>query len=115
MSAVAALHHDVGKRIARTARNVRDVPRTPAILAMLVKDLYAIDGSHRASSVFEARIAGLEGADIEGIRSRLARIDAIEPSVRAHDAAAVDEAIALALEVSATISAWLAREAGART
>ena len=103
MSAVGALHHDVGKRIARTARNVRDVPRTPAILAMLVKDLYAIDGSHRASSVFEARIAGLE------------RIDAIEPSVRAHDAAAVDEAIALALEVSATISAWLAREAGART
>jgi hypothetical protein len=114
MSAIATLYHDVGKRIARTARNVRDMQRTPAILAMLVKDLYAIDGAHRASSVFEARISEIADADVEPIRTTLARIDALETRVRTNDAAAVDEAIALALEVEAAIATWLVRAAGAR-
>lgn len=97
------LHHDVGKRIARTARNVRVFPVPPAILALLVKDLYAIDGSARASAVFEARAH--DAIDEALCRDALRAIDAIEHDVRAGDEHAVREAIRLALVVADHISA----------
>ena len=107
--ALSDMQHDVGKRIARTARNVRTYPVPPSILALLVKDLYAIDGHARASAVFEARAEQLP-IDVAAPRAALRVIDALEPRVRAGDDAAVREAIGLALEVSDFFTA-LVREA----
>lgn len=109
--AVADLHHDVGKRIARTARNVREAPLPLPILALLLKDLYAIDGSTRASEVFRARRAPLAKLDLADVADALARIDALEAEVRANEADAVREALALAVLVSDRIAALLVREA----
>ena len=48
----ARLVHDVGKYIARTARNVRGQAWTPELVAMLCRDLFELTGG-RASAVFE--------------------------------------------------------------
>jgi hypothetical protein len=109
--AVADLHHDVGKRIARTARNVQEAPLPLPILALLLKDLYAIDGTTRASEVFRARRVPLAKLDLADVADALERIDALEAAVRRNDADAVHEALSLAVFVSDRISALLAREA----
>lgn len=111
---VALLHHDLGKRIARTARNVRGVTGTVrgSILAMLVKDLYAIDGARRASEVFEDRARELPqlATALDPARAALTRIDALEHAVRAGEAPAIDEAVGLALEIEAFTTDLLVRE-----
>lgn len=105
MSALADLVHDVGKHIARAARNMREA--SPALIAMLVKDLYAIDGTRRASEVFAALRARIEGDDprFDEIAAKLAEIDELESAVRAGEGSAVMRASALALDVEALVRA----------
>ncbi len=87
-----ALHHDVGKYIARIAKNVSpdETPLAPPLLAMLVKDLYETYRGQPAS----ARFATLHAALPEPLRASpilanalasLRTIDAYEPDVRAGD------------------------------
>jgi len=105
VSRYATLAHDVGKYLARTARNLPagDVP--DVLLRMLVKDLYSLDGERRASAVFATLRGDLEGLD-ECAR-KLERIDALEDDVRAGRPEALREAAQLALEVEATLRGLL--------
>lgn len=110
----AALAHDVGKYVARVARNVKgDAPIPSALLPMLVRDLYELPGKVRASVRFEELAAPLGGARIDRARACLATIDALEARVRAADLDACREACALAREVESELRA-LASEARER-
>ncbi len=78
----ARLAHDVGKYVARIARNVPPEGPFPAALApLLAKDLYALPGGERASEAF-ARLAPDEPR-MAPVRAALAEIDALEAAVRA--------------------------------
>ena len=106
--AIRRLAHDVGKYVARAARNIDDTPPAPPILEMLLEDLYALDGRHAASRVFETAAATLTPAlaalpDITACRERLRRIDHLEGDVRAGRADAVAEAARLAVSVDDTL------------
>ena len=115
---VRALMHDVGRQIARTARNVRDVgdgPLPTALLRMLIADLYALSGSagtERASARLSRLAQGLDDPRIERhlevARAALSTLDAIEAEVRANDPAAVARAIELARSVELALRALLA-------
>jgi hypothetical protein len=112
---LARLSHDVGKYIARAARNVAPAaPIVPALVDLLLKDLYAIDGKSRASALFREKSAPLESdaAALAPIAALLDEIDALEPQIRAREEAAVRRGVELALEVSDALDA-LAR--GARS
>jgi hypothetical protein len=99
----ARLVHDVGKYVARTARNVAPGSWTPELRAMMCRDLFD-EPRGRASAVFEALATAIEehlGSRIEIARARglLADIDHSEALVRAGDVAALDRAAKLALGV----------------
>ncbi|MSP62693.1 MAG: hypothetical protein EXR72_20660 [Myxococcales bacterium] len=107
----ARLAHDVGKYIARTARNLPPgAPLDEELSAMLARDLYDLDGM-RASERF-ARLAAplLRDARLDEARALLAEVDGLEPALRARDPAAVARAAAIALTVERLLRA-LAREA----
>jgi hypothetical protein len=96
----AILAHDVGKYVARIARNVRDgEPMPPALMPMLARDLYELPGGKRASQRFEELASSIDDERITRARSLLARIDSLEQPVRAKDEAACRAACALAREV----------------
>jgi hypothetical protein len=99
------LAHDVGKYVARTARNLPPAGPIPAMLFdMLVRDLYALDGARRASEVLAAMRQGLgPNESIDRAAGALARIDALEPRVRAGDDDAARAAAALAIDVSTAL------------
>lgn len=110
----ALLSHDVGKYVARIARNVpagADVPK--ALAPLLVKDLYETHTGRRASARFAELAGGLGAAhpSVEVVRTSLARIDALEASVRAHEPAALREAAALARGVGDLLAALAAEGA----
>lgn len=115
---VRALMHDVGKQVARTARNVSDVGEGPlpdALLRMLIADLYALPGSagsERASARLERIARGLDdprfARHLDAARAALVTLDAIEAEVRANDPAAVAHAIELARSVEVALRALLA-------
>ena len=95
------LAHDVGKYVARTARNLPpegDVPRV--LIDMLCRDLYALTDTQRASERFEELAEGLE---LPGCRERFAEIDALETRVRSGELVAVRRAARLALEIEAEL------------
>jgi len=99
---MAKLVHDVGKYVARTARNLPPEP-TPEMVAMLVRDLYELRPGQRAS----ARLAELadfpDAPPLDDVRALFAEIDALEPALRRGEAAAVRRAAALACEVEARL------------
>lgn len=104
---VRALAHDVGKYVARTARNLPlegDVPRV--LIDMLCRDLYALTDTQRASERFEELAGGVD-ADLSACRSRFAEIDALESEVRAGAKEAVRRAAQLAMEIEATLREML--------
>jgi len=106
----ARLVHDVGKYIARTARNVRGQQWTPELVSMLCRDLFEMDDG-RASRAFEDRakpIEALIGAqpDLEWVRELLARIDSLESQVRQGEPDALECAGRLALAVEASLRAF---------
>jgi hypothetical protein len=113
----ATLAHDVGKYVARTARNLPEpvtAPLGPELVAMLVRDLYALGEGERASARFdrlveEAGRCGLpdrpDDVRLGEVRRLLAEVDALEPAVRAGEVEAVARAAALACEVEQRLHA----------
>ncbi|MGE0786026.1 MAG: hypothetical protein AB7S26_10085 [Sandaracinaceae bacterium] len=100
----AALAHDIGKYVCRIARNVPDGGPFPAALApLLAKDLYELPGGGRPSAAFDARAPS---GDLPEVRGAFARIDAIEPDVRAGDPTACLEACALARAIDDALRAY---------
>ena len=93
----ARLYHDVGKYVARTARNLPDGALDRELVDMVVRDLYELKPGRRASAVF-AELAAPDPR-LDPIRIYLDAIDRLEVKVRAGDEAAVRGAAALALEV----------------
>jgi hypothetical protein len=96
-AARARLYHDVGKYVARTARNLPDGPLDRELIDMVVRDLYELKPGRRASEIF-AELAAPDGR-LDPVRSYFEAIDRLEPRVRDGDEASVRGAAALALEV----------------
>jgi hypothetical protein len=106
----SALAHDVGKYVARIAKNVAPAgPVPPALVPLLIKDLYELAGV-RASSRLEQLAAHATDERIERARAHLMSIDALEPRVRAGEQSACVDACAHAREVEALLRD-LARDA----
>ena len=104
------LAHDVGKYVARVAKNVAPGgPMPAALVPLLVKDLYELAGG-RASARFEELARGAIDPRIEQVRAHLASIDSLEARVRAGEPAACVEACDHARRIEAALSE-LAREA----
>lgn len=100
------LRHDLGKYIARTARNVdAATPLDAELLAMLCDDLYATYEGTRASRVFEQHESEVAAATRALVRELLRELDAIEPDVRNGQAHAVRRAIAIACRVAEALAA----------
>jgi len=112
-----ALLHDVAKYITRTARNVTagEAP-TETLAAMLLKDVYALDGTRPASAVFRERAAPLravvEDVRLEHTAALLERMDARETDARAGHESALRELVSLSLEVASTLRAVAADARG---
>ena len=102
------LRHDVGKYIARTARNLEQREVSGPLLGLLIEDLFAIDGEHKASARFETLAAPLfaMGGDpqLEQCRELLRYIDENEENIRRGESAAVRNAAAAALEIERLLS-----------
>jgi len=103
------LAHDVGKYVSRTARNLPEGQVPEVLIGMLIRDLYAIDGSRSASAAFE-ELAGpleqLEGdARIGECRKMLVEIDGLEHEVRVGEDGALRRAAELALEIDGRLRA----------
>lgn len=111
----ARLAHDVGKYVARAARNLPDGDVPEVLVEMLAADLYALDGSRRASEVFAHRSAELRrlrpDARLDEAEALLSEADRLEPAVRAGEIEAVRRAAECALGVADRLRA-LARELG---
>jgi len=101
----ARLLHDVGKYVARTARNLPAGTAPPALVAMLARDLYALRDGKRASVVLDELAVGLAGPSLERARARLAEADALEQPLRAGDPIAVARGANIACEVEALLRA----------
>jgi hypothetical protein len=103
----ARLVHDVGKYVARTARNVSGQAWAPDLVAMLCRDLYELPRG-RASAVFAKLTACFEGAQpaLDSVRSLLAEIDGLEAGVRRGEPESLDAAARAALAVEATLRAF---------
>ena len=106
-----ALNHDVGKYIARIAKNVsRDATTlAPTLLAMLIKDLYETHRGLPASVRFTTLRASLPepvraSRIVQDVATRLAVIDALQASVRAGDINAAHEAMRQSLCIERHLS-----------
>lgn len=104
---LARLAHDVGKYVARTARNIPDGPVPEVLVGMLARDLYELEEGKRASQVLEARLGETAAAD-EQLRCAVALLqeaDALEGPVRLGEPGAVRRAASIAVEVSELLRA----------
>jgi len=116
----AKLAHDVGKYVARTARNLPPAGTAvpDALVKMLVRDLYALSGTRRASQVLDdlaAPVPAVAGDErVVRARSLLREVDELEGAVRAGEGGAIRRAAACALEVESLLraAAAAARENG---
>ena len=112
---IVRLAHDVGKYVARTARNLPDGTVPDTLIRMLLDDLYALDGRRRASEVFAEKVLPLrrlrEDPRLRRCQVLLEEIDALEASVRAAEGSSIRRAAAAAIEVDAILRA-LASELG---
>ncbi len=107
--------HAVGKSPARPARNLpADRAPSPALVGLLVRDMYALRDGERASAVLARLAAPLRAlgpdARLDRAAARLAEADALEARVRGADLEAVRAVAAIALDVEALLRA-IAREA----
>lgn len=103
----ARLAHDVGKYVARIAKNVPpDGPVPPPLVGLLAKDLYERPGGGRPSEHFAALAP--DDPALTPVHEALAAIDALEADVRAGDDAACRRACALAREVEVALRAYAA-------
>ncbi len=110
----ARLAHDVGKYVARTARNLpRGAPLDDELLAMLARDLYELGPERRrASALFDALVleADRNERSFREVRALLDELAGLEARVRGGERAAVERGCAIALTVEERLRA-LAREA----
>ncbi len=115
--AFARLAHDVGKYVARAARNVREGEVPPPLVDMLVTDLYLLKDGQRASAVL-ARLLADHGpevaADVDVARAvaLLGEADALEAGVRGGRAEDVRRAAAIAREVEERLRSAAERARG---
>lgn len=94
------LLHDVGKYVARIAKNLSpDGPIAAPLAAMLVKDLYETHRGRPASVRFAELEEALEPPSREAVRAHLSAIDALEARVRHAEDAAMREAAGHAIAV----------------
>ena len=106
----ADLLHDVGKYLARTARNVGERPIDAFLAGMLARDAYETHRGQRASERFaevaeQLEALGVRHPSLAVARAALARIDALEPGVRSMDPAALHSLVTLAVEVEGALRA----------
>lgn len=105
---LAQLVHDVGKYLARTARNL---PATESVdstlLAMLCRDLYGDAAAPRPAARFAALLSELQpllaDASLAEIAAKFIALADLEADVRAGAPAAITRAAALALQVDAQL------------
>jgi hypothetical protein len=105
VSAAARLVHDVGKYVARTARNLPDGTVDGDLIDMMVRDLYELQPGRRASRVFEDLAPGVPG--IADVRVLFVELDALELRVRKGEQAAVRRAAGLACQIEQRLRALL--------
>jgi hypothetical protein len=96
------LSHDIGKYVARTARNLGADP-SPQLVAMLVRDLYALRPGIRASALFAEQASGLDHPLIDQARALLAEVDELETEVRTGNRSAILHAGQLARKIERTL------------
>jgi len=113
----AELVHDVGKYVARTARNLGDPPSTPLaapLLQMLLDDCFGSATTQRPSLRFaELRrqlAAVYPNVDLSAVATCLFELDSLESLIRADNAPAVARAVALAKQIEADLRAHLTRQ-----
>jgi hypothetical protein len=105
--AASALAHDVGKYVARTARNVPDGAWTPELASMLLRDLYDLRGEHALHAFL--RLAPAATSPLAAFpewttaHDLLRELDAMEPALRALDTPALRDAARLALSVESAL------------
>ena len=105
--AASALAHDVGKYVARTARNVPDGAWTPELASMLLRDLYDLRGEHALHAFL--RLAPSATSPLAAFpewttaHDLLRELDAMEPALRALETPALQDAARLALLVESAL------------
>jgi hypothetical protein len=112
--AAARLAHDVGKYVARTARNLPDpitAPLDGTLHAMLIADLYGDARAPRPAQRFAQLAASFVEPRLDPVRVSFAALDALESDVRAGQLFAVQRAAALSRDIEDTLRC-LSREAG---
>ena len=103
----SALSHDVGKYVARTARNVPDGVWTPDLVNMLLRDLYDLRGE-RALHAF-LRLAPAATSPLAAFpewtlaHDLLRELDAMEHDLRKGHAPALNSAARRALQVEGVL------------
>jgi hypothetical protein len=117
---LALLVHDVGKYLARTARNLpAGEPVDAELVVMLCRDLYGDAVGTRPAIRFSTLAAALQPlfpeAPLAPIASHFATLDDLEAAVRAGKPAAVARAAALALQIEAQLRALAAPRPRAST
>jgi len=112
---VSTLLHDVGKYVARTARNVVDRPSIDGpFVGMLLRDVYETYRGARASARFEQLVSELEALGfhdprIVAARGALAQIDSLEQAARGGDEPALASVASAAIEIEEALRS-LARD-----
>ena len=106
----ADLLHDVGKYLARTARNVGERSIDAVLADMLARDAYETHRGRRASARFaevaeQLEALGVRHPSLATARAALARIDALEPGVRSKEPAALHSLVTLAVEAEGALRA----------
>lgn len=109
----AQLAHDVGKYVARTARNLSsDTVMDAELLAMLGRDLYGDAQSARPAARFAALAAELRpllaDARLTQAELLLGELERREAAVRVGQPEAVQQAVALALQIENLLRALAA-------
>jgi len=103
----SALAHDVGKYVARTARNMPDGTWTPERVSMLLRDLYDLRGE-RALQAF-LRLAPPVTSPLASFpewttaHDLLCELDAMERELRARNEPALQSAARRALRVESAL------------
>jgi hypothetical protein len=106
------LVHDVGKHVARIARNVPDGEVSGHLHALLCGDLFGDDVRARPSMRFSELLGESEIAELRDVEAWLRRIDAIEALVRAGEAGAIAEAVVHARRIDDALRALLRERVG---
>ena len=102
-----ALAHDVGKYVARTARNVSDGAWTPELVSMLLRDLYDLRGERSLQAFLRLAPAATSPLatfpEWTQAHDLLRELDGMENELRAGHAPALESAARRALLVESAL------------